>query len=340
MAVLVCGGTGYIGSHVVAALIEQHEEVVIIDRMATGREKAVLGGKLYLGDLNDPKILDTVFKENEIEAVIHLAASSLVGESMTQPLAYYRNNVEGTLRLLEAMHKHRVDKIVFSSTAAVYGDPERIPIREADRKMPRNTYGETKLAVERMLHWAEQAHGIKYVILRYFNVAGAHDNGLIGEDHDPETHLIPLAIQAALEQRESMIIYGADYSTKDGTCVRDYIHVMDVAEAHLLAVNSLRNGGKSAVYNLGNSEGYTVKEVIEAVKKVTGREFPIQIAPRRQGDPAVLIASPDLIMEELNWYPKRGSLEKMVESAWEWHRTHPYGYAESKQGPWRGELLS
>ncbi|MNI29337.1 UDP-glucose 4-epimerase [compost metagenome] len=259
---------------------------------------------------------------------------------MTQPLEYYRNNVEGTLRLLEAMHKHCVDKIVFSSTAAVYGDPEGIPIREADRKMPRNTYGETKLAVERMLHWAEQAHGIKHVILRYFNVAGAHDNGLIGEDHDPESHLIPLAIQAALGQREDMMIYGDDYSTKDGSCIRDYIHVMDVAEAHLLAVNSLRSGGKSGVYNLGNSEGFTVKEVIETVKKVSGKAFPVQIAPRRKGDPAVLIASPDLIMEELNWRPKRGSLEKMVASAWEWHRTHPRGYVDNKEETWREESLS
>lgn len=326
MAVLVCGGAGYIGSHVVASLIEQHEELVVIDSMVAGREKAVLGGKLYYGDLNDREMLDRIFNENDIEAVIHLAASSLVGESMTQPLKYYHNNVEGTLRLLEVMRKHHVDKIVFSSTAAVYGDPERIPIREADRKIPRNTYGETKLAVERMLHWAEHAHGIKYVILRYFNVAGAHDNGFIGEDHEPETHLIPLAIQVALGQTKHMMIYGDDYPTKDGSCIRDYVHVMDVAEAHLLAVNNLRNRGKSGIYNLGNSEGFTVKEVIETVRNVTGKPVPEQIAPRRPGDTAVLIASPDLIMEELNWRPKRGSLERMVASAWEWHRNHPHGY--------------
>ncbi|MGO4544114.1 UDP-glucose 4-epimerase GalE [Paenibacillus sp. 2TAB23] len=340
MAILICGGAGYIGSHVVAALIEQHEEIVVIDRMAVGREYSVLGGKLYNGDLNDRVMLDKIFKENEIEAVIHLSASSLVGESMTKPLEYYRNNVEGTLRLLETMHKHCVNKIVFSSTAAVYGDPERIPIREDDRKIPRNTYGETKLAIERMLHWVEQAHGIKYVILRYFNVAGAHDNGLIGEDHDPETHLIPLAIQAALGQRENIMIYGDDYSTKDGSCIRDYVHVMDVAEAHLLAMNSLRNGGRSGIYNLGNSEGFTVKEVIETVKKVTGLDFPVQIASRRQGDPAVLIASPDLIKEELDWSPKRSSLEKMVASAWEWHRTHPHGYAKGNEETWRRESQS
>ncbi|MFC5468498.1 UDP-glucose 4-epimerase GalE [Cohnella suwonensis] len=326
MTILVCGGAGYIGSHIVASLIERHEELVVLDSMVAGREKAVLGGKLYHGDLNDRELLNGIFNDNNIEAVIHLAASSLVGESMTNPLKYYRNNVEGTLRLLEVMREHDVDQIVFSSTAAVYGDPERIPIREDDRKMPRNTYGETKLAVERMLHWAELAHGIKHVILRYFNVAGAHDNGLIGENHDPETHLIPLAIQAALGQRENISIYGDDYPTRDGSCIRDYIHVMDVADAHLLALNHLRCGGKSGVYNLGSGEDFTVKEVIEAVRKVSGKPVPERIAPRRPGDPAVLIASPDLIMAELKWRPKRSNLERMVASAWDWHRAHPQGF--------------
>lgn len=326
MVILICGGAGYIGSHIVAALFEKNEELVILDRMSNGREKAVLGGRIYDGDLNDKASIECVLKENDIDAVIHLAASSLVGESMSQPLDYYHNNVGGTLRLLEAMKKFQVRRLVFSSTAATYGNPENIPIRETDRALPTSTYGETKLAIERMLYWTEQAHGIKHVILKYFNVAGAHESGTIGEDHKPETHLIPMALQVALGQRERLYIYGEDYPTTDGSCIRDYIHVMDVEEAHLLAVSKLRDGGASGTYNLGNGEGFSVKEVIETVRKVTGHPIPVEITGRRVGDPAILIASSELVRKEMNWYPKRMSLEEMVSSAWEWHRQHPHGY--------------
>jgi UDP-glucose 4-epimerase len=326
ISILICGGAGYIGSHIVAALIEKKEEFVILDRMGNGREQAVLGSRIYDGDLNDKTSIERVFMENEIDAVIHLAASSQVGESMSQPLAYYHNNVGGTLRLLEAMNKFRVSRLVFSSTAATYGNPENIPIRETDRALPTSAYGETKLAIERMLYWTEQAHGIKPIILKYFNVAGAHESGKIGEDHKPETHLIPMALQVALGQRERLHIYGEDYPTKDGSCIRDYIHVMDVAEAHLLAISKLRNGGASATYNLGNGEGFSVKEVIETVRKVTGHPIPVEITGRRTGDPAILIASSELVRKDMNWYPKRLSLEEMVSSAWKWHQQHPHGY--------------
>lgn len=326
MAILVCGGAGYIGSHAVASLLEKGKEVVVVDNLVTGHEKAVIGGKFYIGDLHDSDFLDTVFNENEIESVIHFAAFSLVGESVNKPFKYYDNNVSGTLSLLEAMNRHGVKKIVFSSTAATYGEPEKTPIEETDSTCPTNPYGETKLAVEKMLKWAEVAYGIKYVVLRYFNVAGAHKSGKIGEAHTVETHLIPIILQVALGKREKIMVYGDDYPTKDGTCVRDYIHVMDLVDAHILAIDKLEKTNESGIYNLGNGEGFTVKEVIESARKVTGHSIPAEIAPRRAGDPAVLIASSQKAIDILGWKPKHNSLEDIIKSAWRWHSAYPDGY--------------
>jgi UDP-glucose 4-epimerase len=326
VAILVCGGAGYIGSHMVAALLEKGEEVVILDNLQKGHRDAVLGGKLYEGDLRDRAILDNVFTENNIDAVIDFAADSLVGESVTEPLKYFENNVGGTLSLLRAMKDYGVKNIVFSSTAATYGEPESIPILEDDKTFPTNPYGESKLAVEKILKWCDNAYGIKFTALRYFNAAGAHESGKIGEDHSPESHLIPLILQTALGQREKIMIFGDDYKTEDGTCIRDYIHVMDLASAHLLAVDRLRKGGESRIYNLGNGTGFSVKEVIEVARKVTGREIKAEIAPRRAGDPAVLIASSKKAVEELEWKPRFNSLETIIQTAWNWHVNQPKGY--------------
>ncbi|WEK53478.1 MAG: UDP-glucose 4-epimerase GalE [Candidatus Cohnella colombiensis] len=326
MAVLVTGGAGYIGSHAVAALLEKGEQVVVVDNLYQGHEEAVSGCKLYVGDLRDGDFLARVFAENEIDGVIHFAAYSLVGESMADPAKYYHNNVYGTLCLLEQMQKSGVKRIVFSSTAATYGDPERIPINEYDRTAPLNTYGETKLSMEKMIHWFDIAHGIKSVSLRYFNAAGAHESGRIGEDHTPESHLIPIVLQVALNQREYISVFGDDYPTADGTCIRDYIHVSDLADAHLLALDSLRKGNDSAIYNLGSGEGYSVKQIIEVARQVTGHAIPERYEARRAGDPAVLIASSDRARQQLGWEPKRSSLEAIIASAWSWHSQHPQGY--------------
>lgn len=326
MAVLVTGGAGYIGSHAVAALLERGEEIVIVDNLQQGHRDAVLGGKLYVGDLRDGEFLDTVFGENSIDAVIHFAANSLVGESMKDPGKYYHNNVYGTLCLLEKMNQYGVKKIVFSSTAATYGEPESVPIHENDRTLPTNTYGETKLAMEKMMRWFDVASGIKYVSLRYFNAAGAHASGKIGEDHNPETHLVPIILQTALGQRSHISVFGDDYPTEDGTCIRDYIHVSDLADAHVLAVDRLRNGGDSAIYNLGNGTGFSVKQVIDIARQVTGRDIPAVIEARRAGDPAVLVASSDRARSELGWKPSRNKLEDIIGSAWAWHQANPSGY--------------
>ncbi len=328
MAILVTGGAGYIGSHTVAELLNKNEEVVVVDNLQQGHREAVLGGKLYAGDLRDGDFMDSVFRENEIEAVIHFAANSLVGESMQNPYKYYHNNVYGTLCLLDKMNAYGVKKIVFSSTAATYGEPERVPIGESDRTVPTNAYGETKLAMEKMMKWFDVAHGIKFVSLRYFNAAGAHESGAIGEDHTPETHLIPLILQVPLGKREHISIFGDDYPTPDGTCIRDYIHVTDLADAHILALEKLRQGGDSSIYNLGNGKGYSVKEVIDTARRVTGHAIPAAIEARRAGDPAVLVASSDKIKAELGWNPKRESLEAIIESAWNWHKRHPDGYSK------------
>ncbi|WP_028609367.1 UDP-glucose 4-epimerase GalE [Paenibacillus harenae] len=326
MAVLVTGGAGYIGSHTVAALLERGEEIVVVDNLQQGHKKALLGGKLYEGDLRDASFMDTVFQENKIDAVIHFAANSLVGESMKDPGKYYHNNVFGTLCLLEKMNEHNVRKIVFSSTAATYGEPENVPIDEYDRTLPTNAYGETKLAMEKMMKWFDIAHGIKFVSLRYFNAAGAHESGRIGEDHNPETHLIPIVLQAALGQRPHISVFGEDYETPDGTCIRDYIHVSDLADAHVLAVDRLRTGADSSIYNLGNGTGFSVKQVIDIARAVTGREIPAVMEARRPGDPAVLVASSDRARRELGWKPKRDKLEDIVKSAWSWHEANPQGY--------------
>ncbi|MBB6672564.1 UDP-glucose 4-epimerase GalE [Cohnella nanjingensis] len=326
MAVLVTGGAGYIGSHTVAALLEKGEQVVVIDNLYQGHREAVLGGKLYEGDLRDEAFLDRVFAENEIDGVIHFAANSLVGESMQNPGKYYHNNVYGTLCLLEAMKKAGVGRIVFSSTAATYGEPEKVPIDEYDRTLPTNAYGETKLAMEKMIRWFDVAHGIKSVSLRYFNAAGAHESGRIGEDHQPESHLVPLVLQVALGQRAFISVFGEDYPTEDGTCIRDYIHVGDLASAHMLALERLRGGGDSAIYNLGNGTGFSVKQVIEISREVTGHPIPAKIEARRAGDPAVLVASSDRARRELGWTPRYADLKTIVASAWAWHQAHPNGY--------------
>lgn len=326
MAILVTGGAGYIGSHTVAELLAAGEEVVVVDSLTTGHRGAVLGGKLYVGDIRDGAFLDLVFGENAIDAVIHFAANSLVGESMQNPGKYYDNNVYGTLCLLEKMNANGVNKIVFSSTAATYGEPERVPIQESDRTEPTNAYGETKLAMERMMRWFDTAHGIKYVSLRYFNAAGAHENGLIGEDHDPETHLVPVILQVPLGKRAHVGIYGEDYPTEDGTCIRDYLHVSDLADAHVLAVKRLREGGESAVYNLGSGHGYSVKQMLEAARRVTGHPIPAIVSERRAGDPAVLVASSDKAKRELGWQPKRESLDVIIGTAWNWFKNNPNGY--------------
>jgi len=326
MAILVTGGAGYIGSHTVAELLAKGEEVIVVDNLQQGHREALLGGKLYVGDIRDKDFLDTVFKENPIEAVIHFAANSLVGESMQNPGKYYHNNVYGTLCLLEKMNEYGVNKIVFSSTAATYGEPENVPIVESDRTLPTNAYGETKLAMEKMMRWFDTAHGIKYVSLRYFNAAGAHESGGIGEDHSPETHLVPIILQVALGQRPHISIFGDDYATPDGTCIRDYIHVTDLADAHILAVEKLRAGGESGVYNLGNGKGFSVKEVVEIARRVTGHAIPAVTEARRAGDPAVLVASSERARTELGWKPSRDSLESIIASAWQWHKNHPNGY--------------
>ncbi|WP_438432037.1 UDP-glucose 4-epimerase GalE [Gorillibacterium sp. sgz500922] len=326
MAILVTGGAGYIGSHMVAELLRNGEEVVVADSLETGHRDAVMGGKLHVGDLRDKAFLDQVFQENQIEAVIHFAANSLVGESMANPGKYYHNNVYGTLCLLEKMQQYGVNKIVFSSTAATYGEPERTPIEENDRTFPTNAYGETKLAMEKMMKWFDVAHGVKYVALRYFNACGAHESGRIGEDHAPETHLIPLVLQVPLGKREFISIYGEDYPTPDGTCIRDYLHVADLASAHVLALKRLRDGGDSAVYNLGSGQGYSVKEIIEVARKVTGHPIPAKAEARRAGDPAVLIASSAKAERELGWVRRMDRLEDIIASAWNWHREHPNGY--------------
>lgn len=331
MSILVCGGAGYIGSHMVAYLLEKGKDVVVLDNLQKGHKEAVLCEKFYKGDLRDRAVLDKVFTENNIEAVIDFAADSLVGESVTEPIKYFENNIGGTLSLVGAMKDHGVKNIVFSSTAATYGEPENIPILESDKTFPTNPYGESKLAVEKILKWCDNAYGIKYTALRYFNAAGAHISGKIGEYHNPETHLIPIILQVALGQRDKIMIFGDDYKTEDGTCIRDYIHVYDLASAHLLALERLMSGGESAVYNLGNGKGFSVKEVVEVARKVTGKEIKAEVAPRRAGDPAVLVASSEKAKKELNWKPEFDSLKTIIETAWNWHKNHPNGYEYSKQ---------
>ena len=329
MAILVLGGAGYIGSHTALELVKAGNEVVIADNLVTGYRKAIPeGAKFYEGDLRDFDFLNKLFQQEKIDAVIHFAAYSLVGESVTNPLKYYDNNLYGTKVLLEAMVKNNVGKIVFSSTAATYGEPENIPILESDRTCPTNPYGETKLAMEKMFKWTAEAHGLRYVSLRYFNACGADESGTIGEAHNPESHLIPLILQVPNGKRETISIYGTDYDTPDGTCIRDYIHVTDLAQAHILAVQYLNNGGESDIFNLGNGVGYSVREVIETARKVTGHPIPATETSRRAGDPARLVASSEKAKKILGWKPVHDSLEEIIVSAWNWHKNHPNGYDE------------
>lgn len=327
MTILVLGGAGYIGSHTVYELIENGEDVAIIDNLQTGHIKAVHPkARFYKGDIRNREFLDSVFAKEKIDAVIHFAAYSLVGESMEKPLKYYENNLCGTKILLDSMVANGINKIVFSSTAATYGEPESLPILETDKTEPTNPYGETKLAMEKMFKWVGRAHNINFVSLRYFNACGAHVSGEIGEDHAVETHLIPLILQVPNNKREHIYIFGDDYNTKDGTCIRDYIHVTDLAQAHILAVKYLRNGGNSDIFNLGNGIGFSVKEVIETARKVTGHPIPAQISPRRAGDPAKLIASSNKARKILGWKPEHAEIEAIIATAWNWHKKHPNGY--------------
>lgn len=327
MPILVCGGAGYIGSHAVHELIKKNEKVIIVDNLQTGHREAIHPmAKFYCGDIRDKAVLSKVFTENNIEAVIHFAANSLVGESMTEPLKYFNNNVYGMQVLLESMVEHKVDKIVFSSTAAVYGEPKRVPILEDDETLPTNTYGETKLTMEKMMKWVNKANGIRFVSLRYFNVAGALEDGSIGEDHSPETHLIPLILQVPNKKRENIMIFGEDYDTADGTCIRDYIHVIDLADAHIKALDYLRQGHESNIFNLGNGQGFSVKEMIVAAKNATKQEIKVVMGERRAGDPATLVASSEKAKEILGWEPKYTSVEEIIQTAWKWHKNHPNGF--------------
>mgnify|MGYP001180861549 FL=1 len=329
MSILVTGGAGYIGSHAVYQLIDRGNDVVVIDNLQTGHQEAVHPeAKFYKGDLRDRDFMQEVFSKEKIEGVIHFAANSLVGESMEKPLKYYDNNVYGTQVLLETMVAFDVPYIVFSSTAATYGEPEKVPITEDMPTNPTNTYGETKLAMEKMMKWCETAYGIRFVSLRYFNVAGARQTGEIGEDHNPETHLIPVVLETALEKREKIVIFGDDYPTADGTCIRDYIHVEDLIDAHILAFDYLKDGGKSDIFNLGSSQGFSVKEIVDMARKVTGKEIPAEIGPRRPGDPSVLIASSEKAKKVLGWNPVRTNIEQIITDAWNWHRNHPDGYED------------
>ena len=336
MKILVTGGTGYIGSHTAIELLNNDYEVVIIDNLSNSKREVVdkikkITGKdviFYEGDVCDKKLLEEIFNDNKIDAVIHFAANSLVGESMTNPLKYYDNNLNGTKVLLQSMVAHGIDKIVFSSTAATYGEPQRTPILETDPTNPTNCYGETKKSMERMFYWVEKAHGLRYVSLRYFNACGAHISGKIGEAHNPETHLIPIILQAAQGTRDHISIFGTDYPTSDGTCIRDYIHVTDLAQAHILAVEYLMKGGKSDIFNLGNGVGFSVREVIEKAKEVTQKDIKVVEESRRSGDPAVLIASSDKAKTVLGWKPEYDDLGTIIKTAWEWHSTHPNGYSK------------
>lgn len=328
-SVLVCGGAGYIGSHVVSELINQGIDTVVIDSLEYGHRGAISNCKhFYEGNIGDSELLDKIFKNHNINTVMHLCAYIEVGESVVNPAKYYHNNVSNSISLIDSMLRNNVSNFVFSSTAAVYGEPECIPLKEECRKEPTNPYGDSKLALEKIMYWYTKAYNFKFVALRYFNACGAHPNGHIGEDHNPESHLIPLILQVALGKRDSIKIFGDDYPTRDGTCLRDYIHVCDLALAHIDAMNYLIKGGESISCNLGNGNGFSVKEVIDIARKVTGHPIPAEICHRRAGDSSELIASSDKARKILGWSPKMDSLEEIIKTAWNWHKNHPDGYMD------------
>ena len=327
--ILVVGGAGYIGSHTVKELLDQNYQVVVMDNLSTGHRDAVDNRAVFVeGDLGCEETLDKVFTSYPIDAVMHFAANSLVGESVVNPLKYYKNNVSATIVLLEEMLKHGVKKFIFSSTAATYGIPEDEIITEETTTNPINPYGQSKLMIEKILADLHNAYNLGYVVLRYFNAAGAHETGQIGEDHSPETHLIPIVLQHLLGQRENISVFGDDYPTHDGTCIRDYIHITDLASAHILSLKALLNDDKlTKTYNLGNGKGFSVKEIISVCEKVTKRKANVVISERRPGDPAQLIASSQKIFDELGWKTKF-SLETIIETAWKWHQQNPNGYVK------------
>ncbi|PLR65837.1 MULTISPECIES: UDP-glucose 4-epimerase GalE [Bacillaceae] len=332
MSILVLGGAGYIGSHAVYQLANQGMDVVVVDNLQTGHKEAIHPkASFYEGDLRDKEFLSGVFEKEEITQVLHFAANSLVGESVEQPLKYFHNNVYGLQVLLEVMQQHGVKEIVFSSTAAVYGEPAVIPITENEPTNPTNPYGESKLMMEKMMRWCEEAYGIRYVSLRYFNVAGARSTAEIGEDHTPETHLVPIILQVALGQREHISVFGDNYATPDGTCIRDYVHVEDLIDAHLLALNYLSRKGESIILNLGSSQGFSVNEMIKEAREVTGHPIPAKVAPRRAGDPSTLVASSEKARSILGWEPSRTTIKTILQDAWNWHQTKPNGYGEDSR---------
>lgn len=329
MSILVLGGAGYIGSHAVDQLINKNYEVIVVDNLQTGHKQAVHEQAVfYQGDIRDKAFMQDIFTKESIDGVIHFAASSLVGESVEKPLIYFNNNVYGTQVVLEVMAEFGVKQIVFSSTAATYGEPKAMPIVETMPTNPENPYGESKLMMEKMMKWCDQAYGMRYVALRYFNVAGAKADASIGEDHDPETHLVPIILQAALGQREYLGIYGDDYDTADGTCIRDYVYIEDLIAAHIAALEYLQNGNESNIFNLGSNNGYSVKEMLEAAREVTGKEIPAKILPRRTGDPSKLVASSEKAKEILGWQPKVTDIKEIIKTAWDWHISHPKGYED------------
>lgn len=326
MNILVTGGAGYIGSHTVRALIHAGFTPIVVDNFSRGHRNAIPSDvKVIELDIANPKIIN-VLRDNNIKGIMHFAAHSQVGESMINPSIYYENNVVGSYRLIESARQAGVQHFVFSSTAAVYGEPEVVPIVETSKLQPTNVYGRTKLMIEDMLHDYSSIYGSTYVALRYFNAAGADESGEIGEDHSPETHLIPLVLETALGKRSHITVFGTDYDTIDGTCIRDYIHVTDLASAHVLAMNYLVGGGESRVFNLGSGNGFSVKDIIDTAKNVTGINIPVEYGERRNGDPSTLIASSDCIKDILGWNPKHSELSQIISDAWRWHRLHPNGY--------------
>jgi len=324
--ILVTGGAGYVGSHCVKELLQAEDDVVVLDNLSEGHREAVLTEHFAKADLLDLTALRKTFAEYSIDAVMHFAALASVGDSVKNPQKYYQNNVIGTLNLLQTMREYGVDQMIFSSSAAVYGDPEAVPILEDHPKCPKSPYGRTKWMTEQILEDYAYAYGLRYVALRYFNAAGCDPEEQLGENHDPETHLIPIVLDVALGRRDNIVIFGSDYDTVDGTCIRDYIHVNDLAAAHILALGVLKEGCASTAYNLGIGRGYSVREVIEVCRKVTDQEIKVVEGERRLGDPAVLVASPERVKKELGWEPKYQDLEGIIESAWVWRKKHPGGY--------------